>query len=101
MKQTEKPSVTMDQMESMVGQRPTYLSGGQIEGFREGWAHNIMGGMVSHYYKRNAFDTALSLCGAESQARWIYGAGNYPTCKKCQRAAAMRQGGVDANYSHQ
>jgi hypothetical protein len=92
--QREKQGVTIDQLTQMVGQRPTYLSGGQIEGFHEGWAHNIMGsGSISHYYKRNRFDAAVSLCGTESALRSIYGAGNYPRCKKCQRS-------MNANDSH-
>lgn len=84
--QKEKPAPTIDQLEATLGQRPTYASGGQIENFREGWAHNIMGsGQISHYYRRNSFDIAVAACGKFVEVRWIYGAGNYPKCKTCQR----------------
>lgn len=86
--QREKPGVTMEQFEATFGQRPVYASGGQIENFREGWAHNIMGsGQIAHYYMRMAgFDKVVTKCGGRPvKVRWIYGAGNYPKCKTCQK----------------
>lgn len=88
----EKDAPTLDQLENMFGKRPQYASGGQIEGFREGWALNIMGGETAHYYRRNRFDIAAALCGKWSEVRWIYGPGNYPRCKTCERTARKRHG---------
>lgn len=85
--QTEKTAPSIDELEATLGSRPMYASGGQIENFREGWAHNIMGsGHTAHYYKRNRFDNAVALCGKWVEVRWVYGPGNYPRCKSCQRA---------------
>lgn len=88
--QTEKESWSLDEYEVTLGQRPQYASGGQIENFREGWALNIMGGDTAHYYRRNRFDNAVALCGKWVEVRWIYGPGNYPHCKSCERAAKAR-----------
>lgn len=86
--QTEKPMYSLDELEARMGVRPQYASGGMIENFRRGWGHNIMGGAArAHYYRRNSFDNAIALCGKWVEARWIYGAGNYPRCRACQRAA--------------
>lgn len=89
MTQTEKPMYSLDELEARMGVRPQYASGGMIENFRRGWAHNLMGGgQMAHYYRRSNFEAARSLCGKSiSDARWIYGAGNYPRCRPCQRAA--------------
>lgn len=85
--QTEKPAPILDELEATLGKRPTYASGGQIENFRQGWARNIMsGGNSVHYYRRNNFENAVALCGKWIEARWLYGPGNYPRCKTCQRA---------------
>lgn len=90
--QTEKPMLSLDELEAKIGQRPTYASGGQIENFRKGWAHNIMGsGDTAHFYRKSGFEAARALCGKSvADARWIYGAGNYPRCRPCQRAADKR-----------
>lgn len=88
MQQTEKPMLSLDELETLVGVRPVYASGGMIENFRRGWGHNIMGrSEKAHYYRRNSFDNGIALCGKFVSARWIYGAGNYPRCLLCQRAA--------------
>lgn len=90
--QREKPGITSDQLEAAVGVRPTYLSGGQIENFREGWAHHIFGsGQKAHYFRRNSFDNAVALCSKWAPVRWIYGAGNYPRCKTCEKALKARR----------
>lgn len=87
--QVEKPMLSLDELEALAGVRPVYASGGMIENFRRGWAHNIMSsGNTAHYYRRSNFEAARSICGKSvSDARWIYGAGNYPRCRACQRAA--------------
>ncbi len=63
------------------------FSGGQIENFRRGWAKYIMGspGKVGHFYERDGFDMAHSLCGhhRDVQVRWLYGIGNIPECQHC------------------
>lgn len=86
--QTEKPMFSLDELESALGQRPIYASGGQIENFRRGWGHDIMArSEAAHYYRRNGFDGVIGLCGRLAQVRWVYGAGNYPHCRACQRTA--------------
>lgn len=89
--QTEKPAPSLDELEAALGARPEYASGGQIENFREGWGHNIMGsGNTAHYYRRNGFDNAVAFCGKWVEVRWVYGAGNYPHCRICQKIADRR-----------
>lgn len=90
--QKEKPVPTIAELEATLGGTVRYASGGQIESFREGWAHNVMGnGDTAHYYRRNSFDNAVALCGKWVEARWVYGPGNYPRCKTCQRAYDQRK----------
>lgn len=62
-----------------------YVSGGQIENFREGWAKHVFssGGPIVHYFRRDGFDAALSLCRTLAPVRWLYGPGNIPKCKRC------------------
>lgn len=92
--QREKPGATPEQFEALTGQRPLYLSGGQIEHFRKGWAKNIdpsRDSSVAHYYRRGHFDQGVSLCGEVAAVRWLYGAGNYPRCRRCNaKARTMR-----------
>lgn len=86
--QREKPGCTLAQLEATlgVGHHPdNRMSGGQIENFKEGWAKDIMGGDKAHYFKRDGFDRAKSLCHLESAVRWLYGRGNFPHCQTCLR----------------
>lgn len=84
--QTEKPAYSIADLEQCLGARPIKASGGQIEGFRKGWAVPIMNqGDRAHYYRRGTFDTAMSLCGKPADVRWLYGRGTYPKCQTCIR----------------
>lgn len=85
--QKEKPAVTPAQFEATFGQRAIRASGGQIENFREGWAHDIMSeGDKAHYYRRNHPNNCLASCGISAPVRWLYGIGSYPKCRSCARA---------------
>lgn len=64
------------------------MSGGVLRNFREGWALNIFGGGVAHYFQRYGFDTGRSRCGVVAPVRWLYGCGDFPLCRNCQRATA-------------
>lgn len=71
------------------------FSGGQIENFRRGWAKFIMGSSrssVGHFYERDGFDRAHSLCGHHQDVpvRWLYGIGNIPECQHCVARLAAR-----------
>jgi hypothetical protein len=88
--QTEKPGITPAALQAAVGasQAPR-VSGGQIENFRAGWALNIMGSnQIAHYFRRDGFSGAVSLCRVQVSVRWLYGKGNF---KCCQRCAALRR----------
>jgi hypothetical protein len=88
MTQREKPGITPEQLNVTLGlpvDSPTIVSGGMIENFREGWAKEAFGGDVAHYFRRNSFDWCVALCGHGTEARWMYGRGNYPCCKRCVR----------------
>lgn len=62
-----------------------FVSGGQFQNFRTGWARAIFPSKQTraHYFERDAFDKATSLCGIEADVRWLYGPGNYPECSRC------------------
>ena len=93
MTQKEKQGVSKAEIEAMLGKPATYVSGGMIENFREGWARDIFGnGSVAHYYKRTGFGTTKSKCLlATADVHWMYGAGNYPKCKRCMKLSADRR----------
>lgn len=92
MTQREKPGITPEQLNVTFG-RPadtpgTMVSGGQIENFREGWALRILGpspARIAHWYTREGFEEAVSLCGKRAPVRWLYGRGNFPCCQRCVR----------------
>lgn len=90
--QKEKEGISKSQLEAAIGKPVTYVSGGMIEGFREGWAHNIFGsGRVAHHYKRVDFATIRSACLlSTAETRWMYGRGNYPQCKRCLKIVEGR-----------
>lgn len=90
--QKEKEGTSKSQLEAAVGKPVTYVSGGMIENFRGGWATDIFGnGSVAHYYKRVNFDTTKSVCLlSTADARWMYGRGNYPQCKRCRKIVEGR-----------
>jgi hypothetical protein len=101
-KQQEKPGITPEQLCANLGlptDTPCMVSGGQFENFRKGWAHNIMGASpskVAHWFVRNGFDGAESLCGVFVAVRWVYGPGNYPKCAHCIRIMSRRiKSGID------
>jgi hypothetical protein len=87
MMQKEKEGISKNQLEAAIGKPVTYVSGGQIENFREGWARNIFtSGKTAHYYKRVGFASAKSACLlSTAEVRWLYGTGNYPECKRCAK----------------
>jgi hypothetical protein len=84
--QKEKPGCTIEELNVTLG-RPAdsfgYCSGGQIENFKEGWAKDVLGGEVAHYFDRVSFQFCVSLCGHGVEARLMYGRGNWPCCKRC------------------
>lgn len=90
--QREKDAPTLEQFEVTLGIEPhpdNRMSGGMIEHFREGWALHIMGptpARVAHWFARDGFGSAESLCKLSAPVRWLYGRGNYPCCKRCVRA---------------
>lgn len=90
MVQREKPAITAYQLAAAVGRPPdsVTISGGMIENFREGWAINAMSFGKAHYYRRNRFDNAVALCGKWVEVRWVYGEGNFPRCKTCEKSLA-------------
>lgn len=63
------------------------FSGGQIHAFREGWAIVISSFGKAHYWKRSPFNLAYveSGCGQTAATKLMYGAGNIPRCKNCER----------------
>ena len=86
MTQREKPGVTKEQLEKalkLTPRRDNYVSGGQEESFQEGWAKAMFVGKLAHWFKRDGFDKAISLCGVETPVRWVHGPGNFPKCTKC------------------
>lgn len=92
--QREKPGILSKRRIAELKQSgsPNIFSGGQIESFREGWAVDIMGsGRVpkSHYYKRSEFDIGFAEAACRSSVvapvRWLYGEGNHPRCKSCEK----------------
>lgn len=87
MTQKEKQGISKSQLEAAIGKPVTYVSGGMIENFRDGWAQNIFAnGKTAHYYKRVGFDIAKSACLlSTAEVRWLYGAGDYPECKRCAK----------------
>lgn len=89
--QREKPGCTIEQLNVTLGRAADaggFCSGGQIENFREGWAKEVFGGHVTHYWRRNSFDWCVTLCGHGAEVRWMYGPGNYPRCKRCAKMRA-------------
>ncbi|MBI4695512.1 MAG: hypothetical protein HY749_15960 [Gammaproteobacteria bacterium] len=92
MTQREKPGIAPEGCAPAMG--PPYFSGGQFENFRAGWATNVDPDHYiakAHYYRRENTSYAVSLCGRRGAARWLYGAGNWPRCRKCA-ALASRHG---------
>lgn len=86
--QREKPGITPQELNAAVGlplASQTRCSGGMIENFREGWAVAVFNSLTVHYFRRTGFDTAKALCGFTIKMRWLYGPGNFSTCKKCKR----------------
>lgn len=82
--QVEKPGVTPEWFEKNLGERPAMLSGGMIQNFREGWAHDIFSkSSRSHYFRRDGLKGASSICGQEADVRHLYGAGTWPHCQRC------------------
>lgn len=82
-RQRENPEhqSSLDAIRSLPG---ATVSGTQLQHFREGWAHAIFGGSnKAHYFVRDTFDAAIALCGLVEAVRLLYGAGNYPYCKRC------------------
>lgn len=98
MKQTEKPGYTPEQLCANLGlplDTPVLMSGGQFENFRMGWGVNIMRRQeTSHWFERDGFDGAESLCGVMVAVRWLYGAGTYPHCSNCIRIMSRRRKAV-------
>jgi hypothetical protein len=64
-----------------------YCSGQLIENFREGWAMEIFAGRRVHYWTRDGFEFVESRCRLVALVRDMYGAGNWPRCKRCARMA--------------
>lgn len=64
-----------------------YVSGGQLQAFREGWAMPIMGESErAHHFVRSELEhMAIAACGTKSLVRFLYAPGNFPKCQRCQR----------------
>ena len=98
MTQTEKPGTNPAELCATLGMPAsavagTKVSGGQFENFRKGWAVNIMacGFGAAHWYERDGFTEANSLCGGSLAAvRWLYGPGNADRCQNCIKVMTRR-----------
>lgn len=64
------------------------MSGGPIEGFREGWAVRISFGAhrsKAHYYVREELSWADALCAIHSvRATALRGLGSWEKCQRCE-----------------
>jgi hypothetical protein len=60
-----------------------YMCGAQLKNFRKGWAIQIGPFGKGHYWIRNDFRDASSICGLIAPIRWLYAVGTWPLCKKC------------------
>lgn len=95
--QREKPGITPEQLAKTFGKDNAdgaIVSGGQIENFREGWALEVMGAHEkAHYYIRDkaSIERAKSLCGVVVKVRWLYGAGNFGRCARCDKALKVKK----------
>lgn len=90
MAQREKPGTNVDELCATLGvsREGALVSGGMIEDFREGWAMYVFGnGKVAHYFTRDTqnISQVISACGYGAPVRWMYGRGNIPKCRHCQR----------------
>lgn len=99
--QTEKPGATPEQLVACLGLPPeaavdVKMSGGQFENFARGWAKEIMysDSSKAHWFTRDGFAGAVSLCGMSVAVRFLYGPGNYGRCGNCRRVMTrqIRQG---------
>lgn len=95
--QTEKPGITPAQLVACVGLPPeaaatTKVSGGQFENFLRGWAKEIMytDSHAAHWFTRDGFAGAISLCGMNVAVRFLHGPGNYGRCGNCRRTMTRR-----------
>lgn len=73
------------------------MSGGPLEGFREGWAVKIGFGSKfpssAHYYVRDELSWADAICGVWStRVGALRGLGTWKKCKRCEAALVKRQG---------
>lgn len=66
------------------------MSGGPIEGFREGWAVRISMGShrsKAHYYVREELSWADAACKTHSvRATALRGLGSWEKCQRCEAA---------------
>ena len=76
------------------------ISGGSIPDFTGGWALDIWGNQCGHFWRRRSGDEVISKCGLIRTAEWrskangtvharMYGIGDFPRCKKCERATGV------------
>ena len=70
--------------------RIAMMSGGPIEGFKNGWAVRISFGShptKAHYYERDQLSWCDAICGAPStRPAALRGLGTWEKCKRCEAA---------------
>lgn len=93
--QTERPGITREQLLVDLGlpsDTKVKLGGGKFENFRRGWGRDIMRNQSSsHWFERDGFDGAFSLCGVVASIRWLYGPGDHEKCSNCIRIMSRRR----------
>jgi hypothetical protein len=73
------------------------ISGGKIDNFEKGWAIPIFSFGKAHYFRKTNITVSLgppsvkmsasiSLCGLIHHPDALFGAGNFPKCKRCEKA---------------
>lgn len=73
-------------MKQALGINGGQFGGGQIHAFREGWALDVwVVGGKAHYWRRSPLNLAYvrSQCGITTDAKNMYGQGDFGRCRKC------------------
>lgn len=76
----------------MAAQQGRPTPGAIHKAFREGWAKDIANPSQTnaHYYVRMDFSQAKSLCGLESDVRWLHAPGSFEKCDQCRRRLKVK-----------
>lgn len=68
------------------------VSAGELIGFTQGWALDIVRGGKAHYFKTNGRGYVYAVCGLTPHQEYpLYGAGSFQRCRKCN-AKAVKNG---------